>query len=357
MHNINTNSTQNNNNNETEEYQPAKTSLQSRNEKSQTFHKKFFMIKNEARSHRTSYTTSDSIYIGNYVNKKRNGHGKLILADQSYYEGNFKDGLFDGNGYYKTKTYIYKGEFLSNKKNGKGKLEYLNKKSVYEGEFKNDMKNGYGEEKYNDGSMYKGYFVNNMKEGKGILTLKKEKNNSVYEGEFKKDKICGRGIYKWDEKKIYNGENNDLITNIKYQEKNKLLCMYTNKITEIKNDKTVETLKDYENKKIVFATIELTNASMTVEEKSSGIFTADSVVNIINSDNKIDTTYTTESVTKEIYTHDNIIALNLGSEIEFINTSGWLVKKYIAEQEITSVVISNSVAGIIYRDKIEIINL
>ena len=51
------------------------------------------------------------------------------------------------------------------------------------------MKNGYGEEKYNDGSMYKGYFVNNMKEGKGILTLKKEKNNSVYEGEFKKDKI------------------------------------------------------------------------------------------------------------------------------------------------------------------------
>ena len=212
MHNINTNSTQNNNNNETEEYQPAKTSLQSRNEKSQTFHKKFFMIKNEARSHRTSYTTSDSIYIGNYVNKKRNGHGKLILADQSYYEGNFKDGLFDGNGYYKTKTYIYKGEFLSNKKNGKGKLEYLNKKSVYEGEFKNDMKNGYGEEKYNDGSMYKGYFVNNMKEGKGILTLKKEKNNSVYEGEFKKDKICGRGIYKWDEKKIYNGEwiNNEI---------------------------------------------------------------------------------------------------------------------------------------------------
>ena len=65
-------------------------------------------------------------------------------------------------------------------------MEYLNKKSVYEGEFKNDMKNGYGEEKYNDGSMYKGYFVNNMKEGKGILTLKKEKNNSVYEGEIKK---------------------------------------------------------------------------------------------------------------------------------------------------------------------------
>lgn len=158
-------------------------------------------------------------------------------------------------------------------------------------------------------------------------------------------------------KKIYNGENNDLITNIKYQEKEKLLCMYTNKITEIKADEIIETLQEYENKKVVFASIELSNAAITVEEKSSGIFTADSVVNIINSDNKNTSTYTTESVTKEIYTSDNIIALNLGSEIEFINTNGWLVKKYIAEQEITRIVVTNSVAGIIYRDKVEIINL
>ena len=62
-------------------------------------------------------------------------------------------------------------------------------------------------------------------------------------------------------------------------------------------------------------------------------------------------------VTKEIYTTGNIIALNLGAEVEFINTSGWLVKRYTAEQEITSIVISNSIAGIVYRDKIEIINL
>ena len=81
------------------------------------------------------------------------------------------------------------------------------------------------------------------------------------------------------------------------------------------------------------------------------------MANIINSDNKSTSSYTAESVTKEIYTSDNIIALNLGSEVEFINTSGWLVKKYKAEQEITSIVISNSVAGIVYRDKIEIINL
>ena len=155
-------------------------------------------------------------------------------------------------------------------------------------------------------------------------------------------------------KKEYKGENNDLITNIKYQEKNKLLCMYTDKITEIK---TVETIQEFKDKKISFASIELSNASITIEEKSSGLFTADSVVNIINSDNKSTSLYTAELVTKEIYTTGNIIALNLGAEVEFINTSGWLVKRYTAEQEITSIVISNSIAGIVYRDKIEIINL
>lgn len=158
-------------------------------------------------------------------------------------------------------------------------------------------------------------------------------------------------------KKIYNGENNDLITNIKYQEKNKLLCMYTDKITAIKTDENVETIQEFGNKKVSFSSIDLSNASITIEEKSSGIFTADSIVNIINSDNKSTSLYTAEAVTKEIYTSNNIIALNLGSQVEFINTSGWLVKRYIAEQEITSIVLANSVAGIVYRDKIEVINL
>jgi len=158
-------------------------------------------------------------------------------------------------------------------------------------------------------------------------------------------------------KKVYNGENGDLITNIKYQSKNKLLCMYTNKINCIKEDETIETLQEYKDKKVSFTSIELSNHSITVEEKSSGIFTADSVVNIINSDNKSTSLYTAEAVTKEIYTSNNVIALNLGSQIEFVNTGGWLVKRYLAEQEITNIVLSDSIAGIVYRDKVEIINL
>ncbi len=158
-------------------------------------------------------------------------------------------------------------------------------------------------------------------------------------------------------KKIYKGENNDLIINIEYQDKGKLLCSYTDKITIINSDESVDKIVDYKDKKISFASIKLSNSSMVVEEKSSGLFTADSLVTITNSDNRSNVVYTTESVTKEIYTKNDVIALNLGTKVEFLNTGGWLIKKYIAEQEINDVVLSNSIAGIVYRDKVEIINL
>lgn len=158
-------------------------------------------------------------------------------------------------------------------------------------------------------------------------------------------------------KKVYNSEKGDLITQIKYQEKDKLLCMYTDKIDVIKTDETTETISENKDKKVSFTSISLSNSAVMLEEKSSGLFTADSIVSIINPDNKNISTYTTEAVTKEIYTYDNIIGLNLGAEVEFINTSGWLIKKYTAEQEITNIVLSSSMAGIVYRDKIELINL
>lgn len=154
----------------------------------------------------------------------------------------------------------------------------------------------------------------------------------------------------------YKGASDKLITNLKYQDKDKLICMYTDSINIIENGQDT-VLTDNKDKKVIFQSIELTNNVTSIEEKSSGLFTADSVVSIINTENKNTKEYTVNSVAKEIYTYGDIIALNLGTEIEFINTGGWLVKRYIANQEITNIVVSDSMAGIIYRDKIEIINL
>ena len=51
----------------------------------------------------------------------------------------------------------------------------------------------------------------------------------------------------------------------------------------------------------------------------------------------------------EVY--GNVIAINYGSEVLFINNSGWLIKDYTSYQEVQSVVLSNNVAGIVYKNK------
>lgn len=156
--------------------------------------------------------------------------------------------------------------------------------------------------------------------------------------------------------KTYKSEAGKLITNIKYQDKSKLICMYTDSVSIIENETETE-LVNSSDKKITFQSIDLENNVCYIEEKSSGLFTADSIVNIVNADTKETKQYLVNYVAKEIYTNGNIIALNLGTDIEFVSTGGWLVKRYVANQEITNIVVSDSIAGIIYRDKIEIINL
>lgn len=158
------------------------------------------------------------------------------------------------------------------------------------------------------------------------------------------------------EEKNYKSEQNRLLVNITYQNNNRIVCMYTDGINVIENDQETEVFSN-QNKKITAQSAGLNNYFVTIQEESAGIFSANSVINIINVESKDTKTYTVGTSVKEMYTKGDIIALNLGTEVEFINTGGWLVKRYIASQEVTNVTVSNNIAGIIYRDKVEIINL
>ena len=131
--------------------------------------------------------------------------------------------------------------------------------------------------------------------------------------------------------RTYAAKENKLITNVKYQDKNKLVCMYTDSINIIENEQDIELINN-DKKKIIFQSIDLKNHVCSIEEQASGLFTADSKVIIKDVDNKNQKEYLANAVAKEIYTYGDIIALNLGTEVEFINTGGWLVKKYIAQK-------------------------
>lgn len=154
----------------------------------------------------------------------------------------------------------------------------------------------------------------------------------------------------------YNAENDVLITKIKYQDKNKLVCMYNDKIHMI-IDEQDEVLEDLEKNKISFADIKASNSLVKCVEKNQSVFKTNSQISIINLNTKKESIYMLEGIPKNLYTYDNTIALNLGSEVHFINSNGWLIKKYVSNQEITDIVLGSNIAGIIYRDKIEIIIL
>lgn len=151
------------------------------------------------------------------------------------------------------------------------------------------------------------------------------------------------------------GKEGELITNIKYQDKEKLICMYDTGIHSIENGQDTEILK-FENKTIM-AEIKSKNNIVYAVEKSNGIFSASTNLIIKNVSNNNEIIYEVDSTVKSIQVYDGNIVINMGSEAEFINTLGWLQKKYKTHQEIYNIVLGSGIAGIVYRDRVEIINL
>ena len=154
---------------------------------------------------------------------------------------------------------------------------------------------------------------------------------------------------------IYPAESKEVITELKYQDGNKLICMYDDSVHIIENnsDKKIIDVSDTKN---TFADINLKNNAVHITENSSGLF-ANIDVEITNITNNKTTTYNIDGVATGLKTKENIIAVNLGSEVYFINTSGWLIKEYETSTEINDVILGQNIAGIIYSDRIEIISL
>lgn len=152
-----------------------------------------------------------------------------------------------------------------------------------------------------------------------------------------------------------NADINRMVVKIKYQEKGNLVCMYDDCIKMISESKENDIISIDQN--TTFASVDMKDTVVHVKEETSGIFNFNSVVNIVNTTNNQVMTYSFSEVAKEIYTYEDIIGINIGTDIYFVNTSGMLIKKYTSKQEITNVVLSNNLALIIYKDRVEIINL
>lgn len=152
----------------------------------------------------------------------------------------------------------------------------------------------------------------------------------------------------------YTNEENSLLTKINYNTKNSLSCLYNDSIhiLDVLSEQDTEIIKF--NNQINFADISLKNSCMYSENNSFG-FSSNTNVTITNIQNNNSSIYTLKGSIKSIYCYDEKIAINNGSEIHFIGLNGWLIKKYSSLSEINNIILGNSIAGIVYKDKVEIV--
>ena len=156
----------------------------------------------------------------------------------------------------------------------------------------------------------------------------------------------------------YNATKGNLILRIKYQDKSRLICMYDDSIHKFESGVDVELVKlNEDSPKITFADIELNNYIFITYEKSTSLFSANTVIEMQNTSNGKENVYTIEEVAKSVVSNNNVIAVNLGNEVYFVDTNAWLIKRYSSSQVIEKIILGDGVAGIIYSDKIEIVNL
>ena len=116
---------------------------------------------------------------GEFVDGKQTGHG-MRRNPQGRYTGNFKDGLFDGQGVYVGSDGMrYDGEWKSGNLEGHGKLTFASGLR-YEGEFRANTYSGFGSMTYPDGARYDGEYLLSTPHGTGIY---KNASGSIYAGQ------------------------------------------------------------------------------------------------------------------------------------------------------------------------------
>ncbi len=143
------------------------------------------------------------LYEGDWVNNLFDGAGTLWNRNHfKLYEGNFKNGKKNGMGsqYYPDATYV--GNWVNDKRSGKGKIIW-NDGGSYDGDWADDKRNGKGKIVWKDSSNYYGDWVEDFRTGKGKYIWK---DGMVYEGDWVKGNREGKGKIIWPDGSFYDGD-------------------------------------------------------------------------------------------------------------------------------------------------------
>ena len=155
--------------------------------------------------------------------------------------------------------------------------------------------------------------------------------------------------------KKYNANQGQILIDVNYADNNNVVAMYDDNVVRYNLEEAKEILKI--GKDNIFVDINAKKKVVSFEKESSGLFSFKYKVLIKDSiDEKENIYILNTSIPKNVIANKNVIGMNFGTEVKIINLNGWLIKEYKASKQIKDIVLGTNIAGIIYKDKIEIIN-
>lgn len=138
------------------------------------------------------HRNGEKLYEGQFKNGLFDGTGSMYLGNEDIYIGDFKEDKIHGRGIYFFKSgKRYEGTFKNWKEDGKGKLFSPNGNLMYDGQWKQGRKTGTGVYYYCETEYYKGSFVDDKKQGEGKEYMRD--GTMIFEGRFEDGKRQGSG--------------------------------------------------------------------------------------------------------------------------------------------------------------------
>ena len=118
---------------------------------------------------------------------------RTLKFDNGTYVGEVDfNGKIHGKGVFTyTNGNKYEGSFKEGLKHGKGVFTWADG-NVYDGEYEDDMRSGVGVYSYINGNKYDGEWKDNVKNGRGVFYYK---NGDRYDGSYSESLRQGRGVY------------------------------------------------------------------------------------------------------------------------------------------------------------------
>ena len=125
----------------------------------------------------------------------------------------------------------------------------------------------------------------------------------------------------------------------------------------IKANKEVDKVIDFNSENVIFADVSLKDRAIIVKENQKEDGSAQTRVEFINPITKSSRVYNLKGAAKEIYTYKDKAVINIGSELFILRNNGTLVKKYVSEEDISEVHMTNNIVVVVNRNKLEVIEI